>query len=490
VFALPLHVGGQVFGALTILAPEPDAFDEFEREPLLEAAADLSFGLETLDARERHAEAQRALHRLMMYDPVSGLPNRAHLHQLLTSELAKSKAGRRPVTLIRLAIDRFQEFDEILGGEVARQLVEQVARRLEEALQPGEVLTQMAEAEFAVVASAAGAEKGRQIASRLVNVAAEPFEVEGMQLHALLAAGLAVFPGHGEDAAVLSRRAGLALANARRSTAPVAVFTPNLDMECGGNIAIMADLRKAIPNGELRLFCQPKIEIERLRPYGLEALVRWAHPARGLLNPGEFIHVAESTGLITSITYWVLEDALRQLYAWRESGIEQPVSVNMSAHDLRDGHFLETVSDKLATWGARPGMIEFELTESALMENPAQAVEVLRNLKELDVKLSIDDFGTGYSSLSYLRQLPVDTIKIDQSFVRGLVTDPGCAAIVRSTIDLGHTLKLHVTAEGVEDDATFDALKRLGCDFAQGYGISKPIPAAEFERWLRARGMP
>jgi EAL domain-containing protein (putative c-di-GMP-specific phosphodiesterase class I) len=265
------------------------------------------------------------------------------------------------------------------------------------------------------------------------------------------------------------------------------VFTSDLDVGCGRNISLMADLRKAIPNGELRLYCQPKLDVGRRQTCGLEALVRWEHPSRGLLHPGEFIHLAESTGLITSLTYWVLEDALRQLYAWRESGIEHPVSVNMSAHDLRDAQFLERVSDNLATWGAPPGMLEFELTESALMEDPVKALEVLHGLKQMDVALSIDDFGTGYSSLSYLRKLPVDTIKIDQSFVRGLVSDSGCAAIVRSTIDLAHNLHLHVIAEGVEDEPTFDALSQLGCDAAQGFCLGRPMPAAEFQGWLGAQ---
>jgi EAL domain-containing protein (putative c-di-GMP-specific phosphodiesterase class I) len=314
-----------------------------------------------------------------------------------------------------------------------------------------------------------------------------PLEVEGVQLDVQLVAGLAVFPGHGDDADVLTRRAGIALAHARRMQAPLSIFSNELDTGCHRNISLMAELRKAIPNNELRLYCQPKMAIERRRACGLEALVRWNHPSRGLLNPNEFIHVAESTGLITSLTYWVLEDTLRQLYAWRESGIEQPVSVNMSAHDLRDARFLERVSDKLATWGARPGSVEFELTESALMEDPVKALEVLHGLKQMDVKLSIDDFGTGYSSLSYLRKLPVDTIKIDQSFVSGMVEDAGCAAIVRSTIDLAHNLKLQVIAEGVEDDATFDALEALGCDAAQGFGISRPMPAGEFEGWLNAQ---
>ncbi len=489
VYALPLKPGEQLFGALTILAPEPDAFDEFEREPLLEAAADLAFGLQMLDARERQAASEDAIRRLMLYEPVSGLPNRANLRQLLAQAITAAKAARQPLTLIRLAIERFQEMDQVLGGAVADRLVAQVAQRLCATLEPSVVVAHTAEAEFAVVLPSAGAEKGRQIAKQLVEATGEPLEIDALRLDARLVAGLAVFPGHGEDVDLLNRRAGQALVHSRRRSRPISVFTNDLDGCCNSNVSLMAELRKGIPNGELRLYCQPKLEMGQRQPCGLEALVRWQHPSRGLLNPSEFIQLAESTGLITSLTYWVLEDALRQLYAWRESGIEHPVSVNMSAHDLRDAHFLERVSDKLATWGARAGTVEFELTESALMEDPVKALEVLHGLKELDVALSIDDFGTGYSSLSYLRQLPVDAIKIDQSFVRGLVSDAGCAAIVRSTIDLAHNLHLNVIAEGVEDEPTFDALNRLGCDVAQGFCLGRPMPAAEFQGWLGARSL-
>ncbi len=489
VYALPLKVEEQIFGALTILAPEPDAFDEFEREPLLEAAADLAFGLQTLAARERHAAAEEAVRKLMLYEPASGLPNRAHLRQLLVQAVAAAKATRQPLVLMRLAIERFQEMDQVLGGAVADRLVSQVAQRLRNALASDAVVAHTAEAEFAVILPSAGAERGRQVARQLVELAGEPHEIDALRLEARLVAGLAVFPGHGEDADLLNRRAGQALFQSRRTSKSISVFTSDLDSACDRNVSLMAELRKGIPGGELRLYCQPKLEMGRRQPCGLEALVRWQHPSRGLLNPSEFIQLAESTGIITSLTYWVLEDALRQLYAWREIGIEHPVSVNMSAHDLKDAHFLERVADKLATWGARARSVEFELTESALMEDPVKALQVLHGLKELDVTLSIDDFGTGYSSLSYLRQLPVDAIKIDQSFVRGLMSDAGCAAIVRSTIDLAHNLHLNVIAEGVEDEPTFDALSRLGCDAAQGFCIGRPMPAAEVQGWLGAHAL-
>jgi EAL domain-containing protein (putative c-di-GMP-specific phosphodiesterase class I) len=220
----------------------------------------------------------------------------------------------------------------------------------------------------------------------------------------------------------------------------------------------------------------------------MEALVRWDHPSRGLIQPSEFIGVAESTGLITALTYWMLEDVLRSEYVWRMTGLPQQVSVNLSAHDLRDPRFIEKVADKLGTWGSPAGSIEFELTESALMEDPGKSLEVLQALKQLDVRLSIDDFGTGYSSLAYLRRLPVDAIKIDQSFVRQMSRDAGAGAIVRSTIELAHNLDLQVVAEGVEDDQTLNVLRELRCDAVQGFFISAPMPATDFEGWVHAFG--
>jgi EAL domain-containing protein (putative c-di-GMP-specific phosphodiesterase class I) len=248
-------------------------------------------------------------------------------------------------------------------------------------------------------------------------------------------------------------------------------------------MALMSELRGAIERDELMLYCQPKLQVQSGEVCGAEALVRWKHPRLGVVSPGDFIALAENTGLITPLTYWMLDAALRQLYAWSQAGEVQPLSINLSARDLHDPKLLERVEGALATWGADPAWLAFELTESALMRDPVAALETLGRLKRLDLQLAIDDYGTGYSSLSYLRQLPVDTLKIDQSFVRNLQRDQGCEAIVHSTIELAHSLGLSVIAEGVEDAATLSRLQDLACDMAQGYCISRPLPAAEFKGW-------
>ncbi|MNG00871.1 Phytochrome-like protein cph2 [compost metagenome] len=225
------------------------------------------------------------------------------------------------------------------------------------------------------------------------------------------------------------------------------------------------------------------MEIASNKVCGTEALVRWRHPQHGMLPPDEFVKLAENTGLITPLTLWVLDTALGQRYAWHEEGDERPISVNLSAHDLRDPRLLERIQGSFATWGAKPHWIEFELTESALMEDPVASMQTLTALKQLDAHLTIDDFGTGYSSLAYLQKLPVDSLKIDQSFVARMTSNDGSAQIVRAIIELAHNLDLTVVAEGVEDQLTFNQLGQYGCDIAQGYKISQPIPAEQFRDW-------
>ena len=483
VLSLPLHVEGEIFGALTIGAPEPDAFCERERAPLMEAADDLAFGLATLRTRQRAAAAEQTIRQLTYYDALTGLPNRVLLREQLAHAITAAKEDRRPLALIRVELEHLREINESLGDAEADQMLRAVAARLHAEVGDSGRLARMAEAEFAVVVPRAGAEQATQLAQRILLALAEPIEISGLLLDARSSIGVSLFPGHGTDADALLRRSNLALGHALRGGNGVSLFKGGLDVECAQRLSLMGDLRAAIEGNELQLFCQPKLRMNSGAVCGAEALVRWQHQRLGLINPDEFIKLAESSGLITPLTYWVLDAALRQSYAWREHGLQQPLSVNLSARDLRDPRLLDRIGGALATWGARPGWIEFELTESALMEDPAGALDTLTRLKGLDVSLTIDDYGTGYSSLSYLRRLPVDAIKIDRSFVSDMMSNKDSATIVRSTIELAHNLDLTVIAEGVEDQRTFDELAALGCDMAQGFCISRPIPMDEFRAW-------
>jgi diguanylate cyclase (GGDEF)-like protein len=485
VLSLPLRVDGEVYGALTILAPESDAFQEPEKAPLMEAADDLAFGLQVLRARERAAAARETIWRITHFDAVTGLPNRAHLRTVLTDTLATAVRHCRPLALLRLQLERYRDIEEALGDEEAGRLVAAVAAKLQVLVEPHGVLAHIAEDEFAIVLPGAGAEKASRFAQELLLQLGDPAEVAGLLLDTRAHVGVSLHPGHGDEAEMLMRRAGAALGHARRSGGRLATFQGGYDNTSVQRVALMADLRRALERDELMLYCQPKAHVDSRRVQGAEALVRWHHPTRGMLAPGEFIPLAESTGMVTPLTYWMLDAALRHSYGWRRNGQPHSLSINLSPHDFRDPRLLDRIGGALNTWGAEPGSIEFELTESALMEDPDGALRTLAQLKRLDVTLAIDDYGTGFSSLSYLRRLPVDAIKIDQSFVREMTTSKDAATIVRSTIELAHDLSLKVIAEGVEDEPTFDALSRLGCDIAQGYCISRPMPAGEFPAWVR-----
>ncbi|MGE5115487.1 MAG: EAL domain-containing protein [Betaproteobacteria bacterium] len=484
--ALPLEVEGRRIGSLHMLAAEPDAFDAHETELLMATAGDLGWGLGALRARLRAKAAEETIRRLAFYDAVTGLPNRARLRDLLAEAIVAAKGERRPLALLRIEIERFREIDETLGEREVDAMLREVAARLERAVGDACRLARIAEGEFAVVLPRGGAEPALQLAQRLLAVLAEPIDRDGLLLDARSNIGISLFPGHGSEPEALLRRASIALGQARQAGGGVSVFRGGLDRERARRLSLMSDLRAAIERDELVLYCQPKLQFASGRLCGAEALVRWQHPRLGLLHPGEFIALAEHTGLITPLTYWVLDAALRQSYAWREAGVEQPLSVNLSARDLRDPKLLERIGGSLATWGAQPSWIEFELTESALMLDPAGALETLTRLRRLDLGLAIDDYGTGYSSLAYLQRLPVDTIKIDQSFVAAMAANADSATIVRSTIELAHNLDLAVVAEGVEDRGTYDRLAALGCDMAQGYCIARPVPADQFRGWPAA----
>jgi len=480
---LPLRIEGELAGSLRIVAAEADAFDDKEVDLLMATVADLGYGLGALRARAKTAAAEETIQRMAYFDAITGLPNRARLRALLEEATASAMHDGRPLALLRIDMERFRDINETIGDHEVDTLLRDIATRLEHAVGKAGQVAKTGESEFAVLLMSGGAEQAIQLAQKILIVLSEPIELSGLLLDARSSIGISLIPGHGTEADALMRRASIALDHARRSGAGYALFKGGLDLECAQRVSLMGDLRRAIERNELQLYCQPQLEMSSGRVCGAEALVRWQHPRLGMINPGEFIKLAESTGVITPLTYWVLDAALRQSYAWHQQGLEQPLSVNLSACDLREPKLLEHISGSLATWGAQPDWIGFELTESALMEDPVGALETLTRLKRLDVKLTIDDFGTGYSSLSYLQRLPVDTIKIDQSFVVDMATNKDSATIVRSTIELAHNLDLTVVAEGVEDQGTFDRLVALGCDMAQGYCISKPIPADQFREW-------
>jgi EAL domain-containing protein (putative c-di-GMP-specific phosphodiesterase class I) len=302
-------------------------------------------------------------------------------------------------------------------------------------------------------------------------------------IDARIGVGIAIYPGHGSDPAILVRRAAAALHQGHHANSFYAVHAGSLERDSQRRLRLIGDLHRAVRQHELQLFCQPKVDIRSGALCGVEALVRWEHPEHGMISPTEFIPVAEEAGMIAPVTQWIMDAAFHQSYLWHQAGVDLPIAINLSAHDLFSPHVLDRVDGLFSTWGLAPELIQFELTESALMADPATALRTMCRLKDTGVQLYVDDFGTGYSGLSYLQRLPVDGIKIDQSFVMPMVSNSDSAVIVSSTIELGHNLGLNVIAEGVENEVILERLASLGCDIAQGYLIGKPMPAAKLLEW-------
>jgi diguanylate cyclase len=486
VSAFPFVIEGDMPGALSMAAPEADAFDAEEVELLSELAADLAYGISNLRTRTKHREAQATIARLAYYDELTGLPNRTLLQERTKDAIEQAKQQHCSLALLCLQLNQFHEINDILGYQAGDELLRIFASRLAQATGQDEFRARIGEAEFALLLPHAGANLASSEARRLLEILHEPVEISGLTVHAPVRIGIALYPGHGIDAEALIRRANAAARSAGAGRGDCAIYAGGHEQENTRRLMLMGDLRSAIAKNELFLYCQPKVTIATRKICGAEALVRWKHPSRGMLSTGEFIKFAEHAALITPLTNWVLEAAFSQAYLWQQAGLSCPLSVNLSAQDLRDPGLIGRIRGLFSTWGVSPDLIEFELTESALMEDPESALQTLQRLKELNVKLYIDDFGTGYSSLSYLQKLPVDWIKIDQSFVMAMIGSTDSETIVRSTIELGHNLDLKVVAEGVSDSAIWERLAALGCDVAQGHVIAMAMPVDEFEKWLKS----
>jgi len=425
-----------------------------------------------------------ALRHQALHDALTDLPNRTLLHDRVALALRAAERAATPLALLLFDLDHFKEVNDTLGHHAGDQLLRAVAIRLVGTVRASDTVARLGGDEFAVLLPTADAEAAITAASTLLAALEPPFLVEGQRLEVGASIGVAVAPAHGADAAALLQHADVAMYVAKRGRSGYALYDADQDEHSLRRLALMGELRQAIAAGQLLLHYQPKVAVATGRLQGVEVLVRWPHPERGLIPPAEFIPLAEQTGVIGPLTHWVLDAALGQARAWRDQGLALPVAVNLSARLLQDPGVVDTIVGLLDAWGLDAYWLEIEITESAVMADPAGALAILTRLHDRGIRLSIDDFGTGYSSLAYLRRLPVDTIKIDQSFVRELAVNGDDAAIARAIVDLGHTLGLGVVAEGVEDDVTWARLTALGCDVAQGYHIGRPIPAEEVQSWV------
>jgi diguanylate cyclase (GGDEF)-like protein/PAS domain S-box-containing protein len=435
-----------------------------------------------IDITERK-EAQEALRRLTYRDPLTGLPNRALLQQRLEQAL---RDDGEPVALLMMNLDRFREVNNTLGHANGDLVLREVGDRLRDVLGDGERAARLRGDEFGVLIPGGDAGLAHHVAAKIQKSLQQPIMVEKLPIEIGASIGIAAAPEHATDAEMLLRRADLAMQAAKGQGGSVAVYTPECDPYNPLRLVLLSELRRALEADQLTLHYQPKIDLKSGDVIGLEALVRWRHPRRGLVMPDQFVGLAEQGGLIKQLTRWVLHEALAQLQEWARDGLRIPVSVNISARNLQDPQLAQQVGELLDEADVPARQLELEITESAMMADPPRAAETLKQLKKRGVTLAVDDFGTGYSSLVYLSKLPVAEIKIDKSFVKGMAArNQEDTVIVRSTNELGHNLGLKVVAEGVEDRRTFDLLAEFGCDAAQGYYMARPMAAGDFRTWLR-----
>ena len=478
--AIPLFHGDQPLGGIPLFfhaLPEYSALDLDTYQAIGQAVS-----LALANARQREQLEFRANH-----DPLTGLSNRAQLHQETNRTILDS--GRDGLALLLLDLDRFKEVNDTLGHHTGDLLLKGVADRLREAVSDHPArLYRLGGDEFAILARGLGkAADALALARAIGDSLRRPFNVADITLELGGSIGVALYPEHGEDSHALLRCADVAMYESKSRASGPLCYDPGLDSHSPRRLAMMAELGGAIRENQLLLHFQPRIEVGSGRCAGCEALLRWQHPRLGMIPPGEFIPLAEMSDLIRPLSLWVMRHAMDQARTWLARGLELPVAVNLSTRNLLDASIPDQIAGLLAEFDLPPRLLEIEITESALIHDPERSRLVLDRIVALGVRIAIDDFGTGFSSLSYLKRLPLHSLKIDRSFVAEMAESEHDAVIVRSTVNLAHSLGLGVVAEGVEDAATLAAQKALGCEQAQGYFFSRPVPAQELEAWLATR---
>jgi diguanylate cyclase (GGDEF)-like protein len=417
-------------------------------------------------------------------DPFTDLPNRALFAEQLESALAAAPAVES-VAVLLMDLDHFKYVNDTLGHEIGDLLLREVGARLREAVKrPGCTVARLGGDEFAILLPGEWSAGAQRIAAALLRTLEAPMTVGGHVVDVRASLGIAACPEHGHESSTLMRQADIAMYAAKRNNRGIVVWNEKYNQQGHDRLSLMSDLRKAVDGNELSLMYQPKVCLEGSLDHHVEALVRWNHPIRGVVPPIDFIPFAEQIGYVRSITHWVLARAIEQCATWRAEGLRINVSINLSARDVMDDTLPDRVVALLQVHGCAAKWIALEITESAILDDHGHAVENLKRLSALGCKLSIDDYGTGYSSLAYLRRLPLDELKIDKSFVIGMVRDASDDVIVRSTIDLAHNMGLVVVAEGVEDEPTLERLRTLGCDMVQGYFFSRPLATDMVSAWF------
>lgn len=428
--------------------------------------------------------------RLSLHDSLTGLPNRKLLQNRAAVALEDAVREERAAAVFLIDLDRFKDVNDTLGHHVGDELLQQVGKRLAEAIRPGDTVARLGGDEFAILLpEIRDASVAEEVADRIRKTLGQPFTLNGLTFDLQGSIGIALCPEHGTDIDVLMQRADVAMYLAKETRARWERYSVDRDRNSPERLGLVGELRRALDEGDLVVHYQPKADLKTGRIIGAEALLRWEHTLRGLVFPDEFIPIAEQSGLIQSITVAVLDESLRQVAQWRRDGLDLEIAVNVSVRDLHDERFPEQVAGALHRHGIPPRMLALEITEGVVMADAERVIRTLEALDLIGVRLSLDDFGAGYSSLTYLKRLPVSEIKIDKSFVMRMDVDDDDARIVRSTIDLAQGMGMRVVAEGVETLQTWNRLSRLGCDIAQGYYLSRALAADEFTEFFIAHEM-
>lgn len=482
--ALPLRLQDEVIGALAIYAPEPNAFHGQEVELLEELAEDLAFGIHNLRIRRAHEDAQAHVQQLAYYDRLTGLPNRILFTEQFDRDLAAAAAEGHTISLLLLDLNYLREINETHGHAQGDQVLVRVAWQLQEVCGSSGFIARFSGNDFTITCPRLDQFGAAALGEKILAAVTTPFYMAGHRFVIGGSIGVAVYPGDGETSAELLSKVDLAMSRAKETGNRCCFYRPEMGQQLARTLELAHRLERAMHDNQLELYYQPKIELQSGTIVGAEALLRWKDPELGWVSPAEFIPVAEARGMMVELGSWVLRTACQQIRQWQDRGLfcHGRIAINVSARQLDDPDFIGLVMRTIGETGVPTSCLELELTESVLMADPEQVIGILGELKERGISLAIDDFGTGYSSLVYLKQFPMDTLKIDQAFVRDMLVDQNDRAIVATIIAMAQQLGLTTVAEGVEQKGQREALQQLGCVLAQGYLFSRPEPADEFTR--------